>query len=249
MEKVLEISGLTKRYRNNRGIQQVSMDVYKGDIYGFFGPNGAGKTTVMKIITGLCRADQGEIRILGLDVCTQFEQAMRNVGTLIELPDAFEYLSGEQNLRMAARFYPELPKSRVEEVLDWVGLTHCKREKVGHYSLGMKQRLGLAAAILSKPKLVILDEPTNGLDFEGMVEIRDLIVSLARDQQLTFLIASHLIREMEVICNRIGLLYEGKIIRQGLMSDLLQNTDAGPPQSLESFFLQAVQAERGALHA
>jgi ABC-2 type transport system ATP-binding protein len=211
-------------------------------VYGFFGPNGAGKTTVMKIVTGLVRAERGQVRLFGHDVNEHYEAAMSKVGVLIEKAEAFEYMSGYKNLQLAARLYPELPKSRVDEVLEMVGLAANKKEKVGHYSLGMKQRLGVASAILSKPELLILDEPTNGLDIEGMVEIRELIARLASQERITFFLSSHMISEMELICNRIGILHNGKLIREGHTDVLMQASG----QSLESYFVQQIRAEREA---
>lgn len=242
MEAVLEIEGLTKTYKNGRGIENITLQVRKGDLYGFFGPNGAGKTTVMKTIARLCRADSGRVRIFGHDVTTHFEQAMRNVGLLIEKAEAFEYMSGYQNLEMALRFYPNMGKKRIGEVLELVGLAPFAKDKVENYSLGMKQRLGIASAILSKPELLILDEPTNGLDIEGMVEIRELILELAKEESITFFVSSHLIHEMELICNRIGIVYDGKLIREGQLSDILD----GSYPSLEDYFVKQMREERRA---
>lgn len=243
MEAIVEIERLTKLFRNQRGIHDISLNVRKGDIYGFFGPNGAGKTTVMKIMAGLSRADKGNVRLFGYDVSTHYEQAMAKVGVLIETAEAYNYMSGRKNLELAARMYPGLPSKRVEEVLELVGLRSYQHEKVGHYSLGMKQRLGLAAAILSKPELLILDEPTNGLDIEGMVQVREIILQLARQEQITFFLSSHLIQEMELMCNRIGILYDGKLIREGLQSELLEGRFA----TLEELFLHEVKEERRAI--
>lgn len=243
-EVVLDIQGLAKTYKNKRGVDNITLQVRRGDVYGFFGPNGAGKSTVMKIAAGLIRADRGQVRLFGHDVGTQHELAMQHVGVMIERTEAFEYMSGRRNLALAARLYPYLPKSRVDEVLELVGLSASGKEKVGSYSLGMKQRLGIAGAILSKPKLLILDEPTNGLDIEGMVEIRELIGRLAREEQTTFFVSSHLITEMEMICNRVGIIHDGRLIREGGMSELLQAS--GQSQSLESYFVQQIRAEREA---
>jgi ABC-2 type transport system ATP-binding protein len=242
MDIVLEVEGLTKTYSNQRGIENISFQVSRGDIYGFFGPNGAGKTTVMKIIANLCRADRGKVRVFGYDVTTHYEEAMRKVGVLIERAEAYEYMSGYKNLQLASRFYPGLGKNRIDEVLEQVGLADFKHEKVANYSLGMKQRLGVAAAILSKPELLILDEPTNGLDIEGMVEIRELILRLAREENITFFISSHIIHEMELICNRVGILYKGKLIKEGLLSDMLD----GDSPTLEDYFVNRVREERRA---
>jgi ABC-2 type transport system ATP-binding protein len=240
MGNIIEVSGLTKKYSNNRGIENVSFNVAKGEIYGFFGPNGAGKTTVMKILTGLSKADKGKACLFGYDVAQQFEQAMAKVGSLIETADAYPYMSGYQNLVLASRFYPGLPRKRIDEVLELVGLAPYGKEKVANYSLGMKQRLGLASALLSSPELVILDEPTNGLDIEGMVDVRETIMRLTKEQGITFFISSHLIREMELLCSHIGILYNGKLINEANMNELRQ----GPYESLEQYFLEQVSEER-----
>lgn len=246
VETVLDVSHLTKTYANHRGIDDITLQVKRGDVYGFFGPNGAGKTTVMKIIVNLCRADKGKVTLFGYDVTSHYVQAMRHVGVMIERAEAYEYMSGYKNLEFAARFYPHVDKKRIGEVLELVGLYSSQHDKVSDYSLGMKQRLGIASAILSKPALLILDEPTNGLDIEGMVEIRKLIARLAREEHITFFISSHLIHEMELICNRIGIIYEGRLIREGVISELL----GGSYASLEDYFVEQVREERGrAVHA
>ncbi|TVY01236.1 ABC transporter ATP-binding protein [Cohnella terricola] len=243
MDTIVEIEGLTKTFRNRRGIRDISLSVRRGDVYGFFGPNGAGKTTVMKIMAGLSRADRGKVRLFGHDVAANYEQAMAKVGVLIETAEAYGYMSGRKNLEMAARFYPGLPASRVDEVLELVGLSNVQRERVDQYSLGMKQRLGLAAAVLSKPELLVLDEPTNGLDIEGTVHIREIILRLAREERTTFFLSSHLVHEMELMCNRIGILHEGKLIREGPRSELL----GGRFATLEELFLHEVREERRAI--
>ncbi|UQZ83535.1 putative ABC transporter ATP-binding protein YbhF [Paenibacillus konkukensis] len=237
---VIEAEGLTKMYPNQRGIRDVGFQVRRGDIYGFLGPNGAGKTTVMKIMVNLCRADRGKVRLFGCDIAADYEKAMRRVGVLIERPEAYNDFSAYRNLEMVLRYYPELRKSRIDEALELVGLGGFKHEKVGRYSLGMKQRLGLASALLSKPELLILDEPTNGLDIEGMVDMRELIVRLAREEQMTFFISSHLIHEMELICNRVGMIYNGKLVREGLMSELVSEQHP----TLEHYFVALAREER-----
>ncbi|WP_088832483.1 ABC transporter ATP-binding protein [Paenibacillus tyrfis] len=247
MEAVLELNGLTKIYPNRRGVENISLQVQRGDIYGFFGPNGAGKTTVMKIIAGLCRADRGQVRLFGQDASADFVKAMSKVGVLIETADAYDYMSGYKNLELAARFYPQLPRKRIDEVLELVGLAPFKHEKVSQYSLGMKQRLGVAAAILSEPELLILDEPTNGLDIEGMVEMRELIARLAHEQHITFFLSSHLITEMEQLCSRIGILYNGRLIREDFVADIVRGAN---PMTLENYFMEQVREERRAeVHA
>lgn len=245
MDYVIEVSGLTKRYKNNRGIENMSFKVGKGEIYGFFGPNGSGKTTLMKILTGLCKADSGKAVLFGYDIEQQFELAMSNTGALIETADAYMYMSGYQNLALAARFYPGLPRKRIDEVLRLVGLEAFAKEKVAHYSLGMKQRLGLASALLSSPQLVILDEPTNGMDIEGMVDVRETILKLARENGITFFISSHLIREMEQLCSRIGIVHQGRFINEISMEEMRQ----GNYESLEAYYLEQVRQERSVQYA
>ncbi len=240
MEKILEVKGLTKLYKNKRGIRDITFDIYKGDVFGFLGPNGAGKTTAMKAITSLCRADSGEIKIQGYDNMDEYEKAMEGVGCIIENPAAFEYMSGYKNLEMVSRYYEGIDGSRINEVLETVGLKEFKDEKVSGYSLGMKQRLGLAAAILSNPSLVILDEPLNGLDIEGMVEMRKLIKTLSEQKKITFFISSHLIHEVELTCNRIGIIQNGRLLETGLVSDMKKESD-----SLEEYYLNKIKEVRG----
>jgi ABC-type multidrug transport system, ATPase component len=240
MKTVLQVRELSKLYQNKRGIRNISFEVMQGDIYGLLGPNGAGKTTLMKTITGLCRADQGEVNILGFKMPEQFEQAMAKVGCIIETADAYDYLSGYKNLELASRFYPALKKTRIDEVLEIVDLSEFKSERVENYSLGMKQRLALASALLAYPELIVLDEPTNGLDIEGMVEIRNLILNLAREHRITFFISSHLAHEMELMCNRIGIIYQGNLIKEGTVVEIL----AAFP-SLEDYFIQQTRTGKG----
>lgn len=239
MEKVLEVKGLTKLYKNGRGIRNISFEVNKGDVFGFLGPNGAGKTTAMKVVTGLCRPDSGDVRIFGINTGVDYEGAMKSVGCLIEKPEAFEFMSGYNNLKMAARYYTGIDRARLEEVLEMVGLSKYAHERAGVYSLGMKQRLGLALAIISRPGFVILDEPANGLDIEGMVDIRNIIQHLSQEQGITFFISSHLVHEMELTCTRIGILSGGELIATGTVNELL-NTHP----SLEDYFMKQVEQDR-----
>ncbi|GAA3408941.1 ABC transporter ATP-binding protein [Paenibacillus hodogayensis] len=220
MEAVLQVRQLNKRYRNGRGVRNVNLEVRRGDIYGLCGPNGSGKTTVLKLATGLGRADSGEVLLFGDDIRERFEPAMRRVGCMVEAADAYEYMSGYDNLKLSARLYPGLKPSRIDEVLELVGLARYAREKAGGYSLGMKQRLALAMTLLHDPELIILDEPANGLDIEGTVELRELIVNLAAHRGTTFLISSHMLDEMERLCSRIGLMYGGALVREGSIGEL-----------------------------
>lgn len=241
MDTLLEVQDVTKRYSNGRGVRNVSFDVMKGDIFGFIGPNGAGKTTVLKIILGLIRPDEGNVRIFGHPVAEAFEQAMGRVGCLIETADAYEYMSAYDNLKLSARFYRELPKTRMDQVLEQVGLAPYKHERVSGYSLGMKQRLGLASALLSNPELVLLDEPANGLDIEGMADVRNTILRLSKEQGITFLIASHLMHDLGMIANKIGIMHNGSLIRTGNVDELLQGGT-----TLEQFVLAQIQEQKDA---
>jgi len=235
MEKVLEINGLTKMYKNGRGIWDISLDIYRGDIFGFLGPNGAGKTTAMKIMTGLMKADRGDVYIFGHSVSSDFEKAMEKVGCIIETAESYPYLTAYENLRQVSRYYSNVDEKRIDEVLEITGIHRYKNEKVRNFSLGMKQRLGIASVILSKPELVILDEPLNGLDVEGMVEVRKLIKHLAETEKTTFFISSHLIHDVELTCNRVGIIFGGRILNVDYTENILNNY-----ASLENYFISEV---------
>ncbi|MDQ7095354.1 ABC transporter ATP-binding protein [Desulfosporosinus sp. PR] len=236
MEKIIEIKNLTKLYENGRGVKDISLDIFQGDIFGFLGPNGAGKTTAMKLMTGLIRPEFGDVKLFGYSVTAEYEKAMAKVGCLIEIAEAYAYLSAFENLKQSARFYPDVDEQRIDEVLELTGMLKYKREKPKKFSLGMKQRLGLAAAILSRPKLVILDEPLNGLDVEGMIDMRKLIHYLAEQEQTTFFISSHLIHDVELTCNRIGVIYNGQILNVESTQTILRNY-----ATLENYFVSEVE--------
>lgn len=240
MEKVLEVKELTKLYKNGRGVKNINFEVYEGEIFGFLGPNGAGKTTVMKAITGLTTVQSGEVTILGFNLKTQFEKAMGKIGAIIESADAYEYMSAYNNLKIASRFYKNIKDSDIEEILDIVQLRAYKKEKVSGFSLGMKQRLALAAALLSKPKLVILDEPTNGLDIEGTVQMRNLIINLSTEKNITFFISSHQVHEIELMCSRAAIIHSGKLLNNG--TDI--KTIKEKYSTLEDFYMHEIGKER-----
>jgi len=237
MEIVLKVEGLTKLYNSGRGVHNISFEVYKGDVFGFLGPNGAGKTTVMKSITGLNTFKSGKIEILGFDSKTQFEKALGKVGAIIETADLYEYMSAYYNLKIASRFYKNIERYSIDEILDIVELTKFKNEKVSKFSLGMKQRLALALALISKPELVILDEPTNGLDIEGTVAMRNLIIELATTKGITFFISSHLVHEIELMCNRVAIINNGQLINKGEDIKIIKEKYA----SLEDFYMDEVK--------
>lgn len=240
MERVLSVQNITKLYKKNRGVRDISFDVYRGEVFGFLGPNGAGKTTIMKVITGLVKPQSGSVEIFGCDLERDFEGAMKRVGAVIETADSYEYMSAYRNLRLASRFYCDVKPERIDEVLELVGLMEFKKEEVRKFSLGMKQRLSLAAALLSKPELVILDEPTNSLDIEGVVDIRNLIKRLSREEGITFFISSHIIHEIEMTCTRTGIIYGGSLISLVPMEEVRKQGI-----SLEEYFLKCVKESRG----
>ncbi len=236
MDTVIQIMGLTKVYPNERGIHDIDLDIYQGDIFGFLGPNGAGKTTAMKAMTGLIKPDRGDVRIFGHSITEDFEKAMMHVGCLIEIAESYPFLSAYDNLKQLSRYYNDVDHKRIEEVLELTGMLKYKNEKPRKFSLGMKQRLGLAAAILSRPKVLILDEPLNGLDVEGMIEIRKLIIHLAQTQNTTFFISSHLIHDVELTCTRIGVIYNGKMLNVDSTQNILNNY-----ATLENYFVSEVE--------
>ncbi|NJD03398.1 MAG: ABC transporter ATP-binding protein [Ruminiclostridium sp.] len=235
MEKVMEINGLTKLYKNGRGIRDVNLEISRGEIFGFLGPNGAGKTTAMKIMTGLMKPDRGNVRIFGYSICDEYEKAIQKVGCIIETAESYPYLTAYENLKQVSRFFHGIDDGRIDEVLDITGMLKYRNERAGSFSLGMKQRLGLAAAILSRPELVILDEPLNGLDVEGMLQIRKLVKHLSETENVTFFISSHLIHDVELTCNRIGIILGGKFLGADYTDNILANHD-----SLENYFVSEV---------
>ena len=211
MTKVLECYNLTKKIKNKTVVNNVSFDISEGEILGFIGPNGAGKTTIIKMILGLSKLDNGVVLINNYSIDKDYKEALASVGAIIENPDLYSYLTGYQNLKLLARSY-KLSSRAIDEVVSIVGLENSIHNKVNTYSLGMKQRLGIAASLLHNPKLIILDEPLNGLDPKGIKEIRELLIKLASEEHKAILISSHILSELETFCNRICLLKDGKLI-------------------------------------
>jgi len=221
-KNVIEVRGLRKSFGGRAVIDNLDLSVKAGDIFGFLGPNGAGKTTTIRMLLGLIHPDGGTVKLNGFDIRTEFKKAIEKVGAVVENPTYYPYLSGYNNLRLNARLYPGLKESRIDDVLEMVRLSKRAGDKAGIYSLGMKQRLGIARALLNQPRLVILDEPTNGLDPQGMKEVREMICQLALEQDITFFISSHLLNEVEQFCNRVGILGGGKLLTEGTVTELLQ---------------------------
>lgn len=232
---MLEIQKLNKSYRRRKIIDNLNMTVYKGDIYGFLGANGEGKTTTIRMITSLIKADSGDIIINGKSVKNVKNEAIKNIGAMVEAPKFYENMSGYENLELMAKIMPGVSDLDIQNVLGLVGLKDRGRDKFKEYSMGMKQRLGIANALLGDPKLIILDEPSNGLDPYGMKEINNLIVSLAKRFDKTFIISSHLLHEMEGICNRIGILHSGKLCIEGEVRTLINDNKV---ENLEELFFK-----------
>lgn len=220
MSKVLELKNVTKIMGKRRIVDNISFFINEGEIFGFLGPNGAGKTTTIKMITGLLKIDEGEIFISGKNVNKDFENALSRVGGIIENPEMYGYLSGRDNLEIYGRMHGKVSNERVDEIIRLVKLENRIDDKVKKYSLGMRQRLGLAQALLHNPKLLILDEPTNGLDPMGIKELRDTLRELAYKEGLAVLVSSHLLSEMELMCDRFGIIDNGKIIDMKTMKDI-----------------------------
>ena len=240
MSDVISISRLTKLYRNGRGVKNINLTVEEGDIVGLLGPNGSGKTTIMKCILGLNRFSEGHIKVFGKDMQTHFEEIMRNVGALVEAPAIYKDLSAYKNLVLRAVSFGGVSKERIDLVLDMMHLLPYKKDKAGRFSLGMKQRLGLAAAFLTEPKLMILDEPVNGLDIEGVVEVREIIKRMNSEKGTSFLISSHMASEIEKTCNKVAVMCEGELIA----FDTTENALRLNP-TLEDYFLNTVKEKRG----
>ena len=209
--EVLKCENLKKQVKNKILVENISFSMKKGDVVGFIGPNGAGKTTTIKLILGLIKLTDGKVFINGYSIQQDFIKAIEKVGAIVETPDAYMYLSGYDNLKIIANNYKNITKERINEVVKIVGLENRIKDKVATYSLGMRQRLGIAEAIINNPELLILDEPTNGLDVEGIIEIRNLIKQLA-NQGIAILISSHNLTEIDNLCNRIIAIKNGKMI-------------------------------------
>ncbi len=227
MVAVLKTERLAKKFRRIRAVQDVSLEVEEGDIYGFLGLNGAGKTTTLRMTLGLIRPTAGRIAFFGRDLRRDFIGIMRDVGSLVELPAYYPHLSAWKNLEILRIITGNVPRPRIEEVLGLVGLLERKDDRVGAYSQGMRQRLGIAMALLPRPRLVLLDEPTNGLDPQGINHFRNVIRKLNREEGVTFLLSSHLLHEVEITCNRVGIIKEGRLVLQDTLERILDRTING----------------------
>ncbi|KZZ84799.1 ABC transporter ATP-binding protein [Bacillus sp. SJS] len=217
----LSVTGLKKRIKKKEIIKGLSFELQKGEVFGFLGPNGAGKTTTIRMLVGLIKPTSGKITICGYDLEKQYTKAIRNIGCIVENPELYTYLSGRENLEYFKRMIPGLKKERIDEVVRLVRLEHRIDDRVSTYSLGMRQRLGIAQALLSRPKVLILDEPTNGLDPMGIREMREFIRYLAEKEGLTVLVSSHLLSEIQLMCDRVAIMSKGKVLRVDTVTALL----------------------------
>ncbi|MCU9601326.1 ABC transporter ATP-binding protein [Pallidibacillus thermolactis] len=212
MKPIIELRNVSKKIRNKQIIDNLSFEVMAGEVLGFLGPNGAGKTTTIRMITGLMKVSSGEIIINGTNLKQDFEKAISQIGAIVENPELYKFLTGYENLMQAARLYKGVTKEKINQVVEMVGLKDHIHNKVKTYSLGMRQRLGIALCLLHDPKVLILDEPTNGLDPAGIKEIRHYLRKLAHENNLAILVSSHLLSEMEMMCDRIAIIQNGKLV-------------------------------------
>ena len=220
-QAVLQTEQLTKKYRRRVVVDRLSLTVERGDIFGFLGQNGAGKSTTIRMALGLVRPTSGRVKVLDHDMSRQPLQVLKSIGAIIEAPAFYQNFSGRQNLRMLAAMSGGAERQRIEMVLKIVGLRERARDPVRVYSHGMRQRLGIAQALLPNPEFIILDEPTDGLDPQGLCEVRTLVRRLRDELGLTVMLSSHLLHEVEQICNRVAIIDEGRLLYQGAVEDLI----------------------------
>lgn len=218
--QVLKCDNINKVIKKKQILNNVSFELNEGEILGFIGPNGAGKTTTIKLILGLQSITSGMVKINGYDIQKDFVHAIERVGAIVENPDFYMYLSGRKNLELIANMYKGVTKERIDEVVKLVGLENRINDKVSKYSLGMRQRLGIAQAIINKPNLLVLDEPTNGLDPEGIKELREFLVKLSKEENMAIFISSHNLAELESFCNKICIIKNGEVIENSSIEEL-----------------------------
>lgn len=216
---IVQLKNITKIIRGKTLIDNVSLELFPGQITGFLGPNGAGKTTTIRLMTGLMHLTSGSITIEGASIAEDYEKAIANVGVIVENPEMYKYMSGYKNLLHFSRMHNGVTKARIDEVVNQVGLTKRIHEKVSTYSLGMRQRLGLAQALLHDPKFLILDEPTNGLDPAGIREFRTYLRKIAQENNVSIFVSSHLLSEIELMCDRVAVIQNGKLIDERMIQN------------------------------
>jgi len=225
-EKIIEVKNLVKHYGKFHAVEDVSFDVYRGDVFGFLGPNGAGKSTTIRTMLSLISPTGGELKLFGKNLLTDRNYILSRIGCIVEKPDFYKYLSAQKNLEIFARLSGvTADKKKVHEILDFVGLKGREKDKVSGFSHGMKQRLGIAQTLIHDPELIILDEPTTGLDPQGIIDIRNLILQLKNERNKTVLLSSHILSEIELIANRMVIINKGRTIVQGSVSELLNGQE------------------------
>jgi ABC-2 type transport system ATP-binding protein len=221
-EKIIEVNHLSKEFKEVKAVNQLNLNVFKGDVFGFLGPNGAGKSTTIRMLLSLIKPTEGEIKIFGNSLKKERISILKRIGAIVEKPDFYGFLSAFKNLEILGRISgADISKKRIMEVLELVGLEKRYKSKVKTFSHGMKQRLGLAQSLLHNPDLIILDEPTTGLDPQGMKEIRELIIHLSRNEHKTLFLSSHILYEVELVATRMTIINKGKTIVEGKVSELL----------------------------
>ena len=221
MQPVLELMNVSKSIKGKEIVKGINLSLGESEVFGFLGPNGAGKTTTIRMIVGLIKPTHGQIKICGYDISKNFVSAMSNLGCIIESPDMYKYLTGIENLRQFAAMDKRVTQRRIQEVIELVGLENRIGDKISTYSLGMRQRIGIAQALLCRPKLLILDEPTNGLDPAGITEFRLLIRRLAKDEGMTVFVSSHLLAEAQQMCDTVAIISHGIVLKSANLKDIL----------------------------
>ncbi len=223
---IVQIRHLSKHFGDFHAVKDVNISVNTGDVYGFLGPNGAGKSTTMRCMLSLIQADQGSIELFGQSITQHRSEILARVGSLIEKPDFYKYLSAFKNLQLFSRISGKPSSSQeIREMLDFVGLAGRENDRVGGFSHGMRQRLGIAQTLLHQPDLIVLDEPTTGLDPQGIIDMRNLILRLKNEQKKTIILSSHNLSEVELICNRMVIIHQGKSIVEGNVAELLNEDE------------------------
>src|SRR5690625_3154228 len=220
---IIQLKNVSKTLGSKKVIDDVSLDIYPGEIFGLLGPNGAGKTTTIRMLVGLVSMTEGKVWINGTDIQKDFEQAISQAGAIVENPELYDYLTGYQNLMHFSRMSGNIPKKRIHEIIQMIGLEKTIHSKVKTYSLGMRQRLGLGQALIHSPSILLLDEPTNGLDPSGIREFRQHVKKLAHEEGMAILVSSHLLAEMEMMCDRIGIIQHGKLIDVQSVHDFVES--------------------------
>ena len=260
VEAAIRADRLAKHFGDFAAVEEVSFEVNAGEIFGFLGPNGAGKTTTIRMLLGLIGPTSGRALLFGKDVAREFKDAIRNVGAFVEGPAFYPFLSGRRNLRLFGKLGGGVSEERIAEVLEWTGLTAPADSRVAGYSQGMRQRLGIALALLEAPRLLVLDEPTNGLDPQGTREIRELMARIRSETDTAILVSSHLLGEMERICDRVAVIAGGRLLAQGTLDDIIgqeserveievapEKTEAASALLRERFAAEPRSERRGAL--